>query len=268
MENAKMKGLRTQINKSVLDFNGAIGDSSLVALNDARAEITELVKQYKDEAFECFIAEVKKAEKPLIDAVTRLKFDVLRFKEVKEDGVVSEGKVEETTVAPDWVKVCDRLGISTTWQYDADALARLVALRVAKDIECKDADIKELGEKFRMSAKARKMIHEGKDPTSNNQLVKGMQDFNDKLFGSIGKVNNKDLAYIRECFTKKGKEQGTVGLGTGKQLTNLLFEVAHNIITGDAYRVAYKKMKEKKEKAPEAPKSEAGTVAIPDEHVA
>ena len=266
MENAKMKGLRAKINKAVLDFNGAIGDSSLPAMYDAKTDINELLKQYKDESFDCFIGEIKKAENPLIEAVTRLEYDGLRFKEKKENGVVTDGSIEEVKLAPDMVKVCERLGLSTTWQYDVEAYARLISLRAAKDIECKDADIKELGEKFRMSAQARKMIHEGKDPTSNNQLVKGLQDLSDKVFGQVGKVNNKDLAYVRECFTKKGKEKGTVGLGTGRLMHNLFAEVVHNIITGDAYRVAYKQMKEKK--APEAPKTETETVTVPDEHAA
>ena len=185
MENAKMLELHGKLNGLMNDFNGAIGDMSLVAMNQAREDIKTTLKEYKDASFDAFIEMIKgtDCENKLVKAVEILDYPILKFKVSRENGVETEGSIVEfddegkrIVAQADPVDVAGRLGLSTTWQYKIDPVARLFALRVAKDLECKEADIKELSAKYRMSNKARQLIHEGKDPTSNNQLVKALQE--------------------------------------------------------------------------------------------
>ena len=269
MENsAKMNELKVKLDGFVDDFNGAVGDVSLVAMNDAQASINETLKEYKTASFDNTISYLKGVEKPLIEALKLLDYPVYKFKVNRENGVVIDGQLVPAKAPIDLVKVCERFGLDTVWQYDVEAIARLFALRVAKDLECKDSDINELSEKYRMSTQAKKLLREGKDPTSNNQLVTHLQKLSDKVFGQIGKINNKDLAFIREAFTKNGRERGSISVGTGRLMHNLFATVCHNVMLGEGYRVEYKKVKEKNDQAANETKTETVEVPKPDEKAA
>ena len=137
------------------------------------------------------------------------------------------------------------------WLYKSERLAHLLTQRVAKDIEVKAEAQKQIKDGYKLSDKA-KEVAIGKDPLSNKSLVSLLQEIMNALCyvdngkgANLLRCTNKDINFLMNLFTAEDrKSTSNVKVAKGKNTSQYVCKVAHNLITGKAYGVSGFKVEE------------------------
>ena len=255
--------IESEINGSVREWNEAFRKQDLKGMNAAEAALKESEAEYLEVKQHEVFCELKKAENPVIAAVTRYSFPVLRHKAVREDGVQVGIEMDERERQIDLMKLCRFCGFDTLWGYKVEKFGQLLCLRAAKELNMSAAEIKQIASTYYMKELARKEDL-GETPTSNTQIVKALQKVIDAFMfragdngGNIYRVNNHDVAYLLMCYTKRSsRKELTVQVSKTGFIHALLMDICHRIVTGGVYGLDYRQEKAKPAQGAE-PKKES-----------
>ena len=263
-----LEEIKAKIDGLVNNWRDAFAKNDLSGCHANEALIAEELKEYKKQSLNCALYALKKEADPMRAMVKQVTYDTLRFKHDRVEGVEVGAHIEPSTDRLNLVQVAKYCGKPTDFQYDAEKLAQLCAVRVVEDLneeldERKAAEVARVKAKYRISDKGR-AVDEGTDPTSNNQLIARVQRFVDKVFPGGGlKIVKRDLSFILNGFTKVSRDIGTIDIGQSKLMMRLLVDMLNRKVTGAAYNAAFKEAKEKAAKKAETAKVETIVVADP-----
>lgn len=259
--------IESEINGSIKEWNSAFKKQDLKGMTAAEAALKTSEAEYLEVKQHEVFCELKKAEKPVIAAVTRYSFPVLKHKTVREDGIEVGIELTEKERQIDLVKFCKFCELDTSWAYKVEKFGQLLCLRAAKELNMSAAEIKQIASTYYMKELARKE-NLGETPTSNTQIVKALQKVVDTFMFEAGdnganvyKVNNHDVAYLLMCYTKRSnRKELTVQVSKTGFVHALLMDICHRIVTGGVYGLDYRQEKAKPAQGSE-PKKESKPVA-------
>lgn len=175
----------------------------------------------------------------VVDALRAHDFEVLGHKNITENGAFVGLVAVEKTVNLDLRKWCEYHKYDLSWFYEMQALNKRLTMVVAETLGYTPEQVLAIDGSYAMHKMAEK-IALGETPTSNTQVVKHLQKVFDLLAPGAGKVNNHDIAFIRSCYTKKGREALKVACAKHSALQGILLDVFHRVVTGGVYTVDYK----------------------------
>ena len=247
---AALAEVAAKLEKMVCDGNKAIAEGTLSA--DFAAGFAVLEKEYADLQARMVYDELAKEPNPVIAAIKRYSYTVIKHKEVKDTDSkkIAELSIVEKEKQIDLLKFCTYAKLDTFWQFAASKLNQLLCLRAAKELHFTASEIAKIAKSYYLREKARE-IKMGKTPASNNALCKAVQRVIDTLLPpeldkqNIYKCNNHDVAYLLMCYTKKGRSALSIAVAKDSSIRNLIMDICHRIIEGKQYTLEYTMVKEK-----------------------
>lgn len=240
-----------KIDEVIAQCNKAIDEKNFEAYNANMLALDELKSAYATLRAKEVYADLAQEEEPIISAIKMYSFEVVRIKEVKDKETHAVISIERDVKSKqiDLLKFCKQAELDTMWQYDVEACNQLLALRCAKSLGYTTTQIEQMSKSYFMQTQARK-IKMGETPTSNTKVCKMLQEVIDKIMPntdengkSILKVNSHDVAYLDNCYAKKGREQLTIALAKHDFLRRLIMDIMYRLLTDAKYSVEYKAIK-------------------------
>jgi len=258
----KTRTLATVLNElkaKVAEGNKAIG-SNVELTHSFLAGFSVLEKEYAKLVADKVYAELKKNPLPKVEASKQFSYPVMRKVEVKEDGKITELKLEESLRQIDILKFCEHgtqsTKLDTMWKYEAIELCHYISMVTASDIGYSELELAVVDKSYYMQKEARALVEKnlsnksGKIKVSNKSLVKRLQRVIDAILppedetkGNVYKVNNYHVNFILKGFTKLSRKPATISVAKDSFFRSLLFHVMHCLTTGkrcgiDGYRLA------------------------------
>lgn len=246
--------LEEQHKTNIEAYNVALKEENLKRLNELDAEIKEIESEYVSEVAKKVYDECLATDNPMKTAITRYSFPILSHKDEKVDGIVTNRVfVGDRVKQLDLLELCvysqrNKLpnALNDKWQFDAETLNQLLCMKLAKELGFKDKDIEKLAGSYFMSAVAKRM-KAGDTPESNTQVCKHLQTVVDGILfeadakgKNIYKCNNHDVAFLVECYARKGKNALSIKTAKHEYIRRLIADVMYRIVTKGVYTVEYK----------------------------
>ena len=243
----RLTEIRTEVGALVDKWNDLIwsGKAKQKDLATIDEKVQKLLKDYTSLKENQVFLECKATEDPMLEAVKRLTFTVIGVRDEKSgdaDDITVTRKVVEKTKEIDLAKLhkkCGSIGKDGGWIYKLEFFNCLLTMRAADDL---GLDPKEVNDSFAMDKLSRE-VDLGKNPTSNNNIVKTLQKVISAMIGEEYKATSHDMKYIDKVYTRKSKEALKVTCGNHRQLRSILAQVCHKLVTGKSYSIDYKKIK-------------------------
>lgn len=243
--------IRAELEAAVDAYNAAVKANDMKAAAHSEQMLKESEDEYLSEMQWQVFCALKQTDKPIVEAVRKYSFTILKHRTVKVDGVVTGVELVERERQIDLVKFCKHCEFDVTWQYKVEKFGQLLTMRAAKELNMTPAEVKAIASTYYMSELSRKEKL-GETPMSNTQIVRVLQSVIDAFLFEAGenganiyKVNNHDVAYLLMCYTKRGRGLLTVQVAKTGFVHSLILDVCHRIVTGKVYGVEYKMAKEK-----------------------
>lgn len=254
MSKEMLNKLKGEIEELVAEMNGAIADNDFNKVSDTEQALKDKEGQYALEKSHEIYDELYKEENPIKSACVLHSFSVVSHKNIREDGMLVGVEVCEKMRQINLVSLCKYLKIEHKWEYTIQKFNYLLCIRVAQETK-KEKEFKkwleEASRNYSMNALS-KAIELGETPTSNTQMCKVLQRIIDEMFfdddgkgKNITKVNNRDVNYLLQCYTKKSKTPLAVTSAKHSLLNSIIMDIAHKIILDKDYTIEYKVEKEK-----------------------
>jgi len=234
--------------------NTAIADGNLTA--DMLSLFPVWEKAYADKQENLVYKALSKEDNPRTAAVNRYDFGVKRHKEIRDNDTKRITKIEiadknKQILLDKFFKVAK---LDTAWVHAVSGFNQLMCLWAAQELGYTKAELDKLAKSYFLGKQV-KAITSGATPTSNNALCKALQKIIDGILPpenengvNAYKCNNHDIAYLKLCYIKKGRE--TLGLAISKDsyLRTLIYNVLHRIVGNKQYNLEYKMIEQKSEK--------------------
>lgn len=259
---ATMNEIKATLEAKAQEYNGLLLEKKYDKIPAITKEMDELVQDYAKKAKEEFIETSKAAENPLVDALTRLTYNVVAYRDVadKETNVVTRtivDKVRQISLADLYSAIPSKFHASN-WKYYVEKLNLLMCLWVAMELGAPASEIEKIKSDFRMQAASRD-IAMGKTPTSNTQLLAQVQTTIDQILYDEetveikGKTQNRnryrvtshDVVFLRHAYTKLGREVKHISTLNHGKLALVLAQIMNEKLTNTGYKADYAVNKEK-----------------------
>lgn len=259
---ATMQEIKTTLETKAQEYNGLLLEKKYDKIPTITKEMDELVQDYAKKAKEEFIETSKAAENPLIDALTRLTYTVVAYRDVadKETSVVTRtitDKTRQISLADLYTAMPSKFRASN-WKYYVEKLNLLMCLWVAMELGAPGSEIEKIKSDFRMDAAARD-ISMGKTPTSNTQLLAQVQTTMDQILydeetvtvkgktqtRNRYRVTSHDVVFLRHAYTKLGREVKHISCLNHAKLALVLAQIMNEKLTNTGYKADYAVNKEK-----------------------
>ena len=243
----KLESIKQQAIVKALAYEAALSQNDNTAMNTAIAGLKEVEKEYKKESFDEFIKMIRTTENPVLTAITTLQREVLKHREIREEGVLTGIELYITDEKVSMAKVFDRLGIANSWSALAAKLNYMYTLRAALDQGIEGEAFQKLKGNYMLAEEVKKAL-DGETPTSNTKMLTYLQDVLDAMIfvaRDDGKnkyrVLTKDVNALEKWHTSKDRRVigGTDAAGD-KAFDSYVTEVVHCIVTGTGYRMTGK----------------------------
>lgn len=256
--NEKLKGKSLEeIKAIIIALNEAVCKAEKVdERQEIESDLDETIGYYNNAQKTKVYAECQKAKNPMAKAVETFWIPTIRIKETvdkkAEIPIIVRTVVEGQKAIDllDFDKKAGGIGADPNWRFAIQRFNRFMTVDVALGIGA-EIDI----DNFHM-ADAAKQISLGKTPMSKTQSIKTIQGIIDQMLGDYlnnpdypkaFKVNQYDVRYIKEAYTKKdNKSIGGLNAANHKALTAIFMDIANRVLTG---RVGYT-LKQKEIKQP------------------
>lgn len=235
-------------------FNDALKKNDAKSMQAAKNQLNDLKKEYNHQSQLDIFSECAKTANPYKRAAEILTYKTIRATEEREDGITMGMTVEPGNPATlDIVALCKYCEKDHLWQYDVAQLSYLVCLNVAKGLSLPAEAIRDIKGKFLMKDAARK-VDMGIDPSSNNQLVKGLQAIIDKLLPeNVEAADDQklkalvcDIKYLKHGYVKADHGSTEVSVKKAqdvKVFTKYILTVMNRLLTNGNYSIDFKKVK-------------------------
>ena len=238
------------ITDNIAKYNEALKNNDLKALQEADVALDEAEKEYKARKKKIDYDNFKASASPMLAIITKFTYSYIGHQDVKdENGIVVERVLNPTPKVAhhDLRAFCRDAGLSTEWWGKICEYNKRLALVVAQGLNLSKERIKEIDRSYKMGwlVEQTKKAESGKDapdPRSKTQMAKALQAVIDAIyFEDDGKgknkyrVNNHDAFYLSQLFSKQGKKAMAVSSAKDLGLMNLVHNIYHGIVTGEAY---------------------------------
>lgn len=259
---ATMIEIKATLEAKAQEYNGLLLEKKYDKIPAITKEMDELVQDYAKKAKEEFLEISKTAENPLVDALTRLTYTVVAYRDVadKETNVVTRtimDKTRQISLADLYAAMPSKFRASN-WKYYVEKLNLLMCLWVAMELGAPGSEIEKIKSDFRMDAAARD-ISMGKTPTSNTQLLVQLQTTMDQILYDEetveikGKTQNRnryrvtshDVVFLRHAYTKLGREVKHISTLNHGKLALVLAQIMNEKLTNTGYKADYAINREK-----------------------
>ena len=245
MAEKRLKEIRAEVTEYVDKYNDLVmsGKAKAKDLAELEEKIKKGVSDYTSVKENDVFLECKATENPMLEAVKRLTFQTIAVKDEKSedgDGVVLKN-IDTRDRDIDLKKLhtkCGSIGANPSWIYILEKFNCLLTMKAADDL---GLDPKEVNDSYAMDKLARE-VEMGKNPTSNNNIVKTLQMVVSAMIGEEYKATSHDVKYIEKVYTRKSREALKVTCGNHKQLRGILAQVCHKLVLGKSYAIDYKKI--------------------------
>ena len=213
-------------------------------------DLNTIVKDYAAESKAQTYAKINKAENPMHAAIITFFYPVIKVAEKKdgETGVITRS-IEDAQKPIELGDLHKKLkdlnsegiGADKNWIYQVEKFNFHLTKRAADRVGAKvNTDA------FVMHDIA-KQIELGKNPCSNNQLLKTLQSIVTAMLGEGYKATSHDVNYLVDCYANDNRKSKTsIAAANHKTLRNYLKKVCYRILTnGKGYGVEQKEIKGK-----------------------
>lgn len=236
---AKLAELRAEAEALTTEYNNAIQSGKFAESVKIDADIDEKIHEYTSIARGIFFDECAETEDPMLAAVTKLRYTVIR----KKDEKVGEEKVPVRTISEkektvDLMKLhkhCNGIGADKQWHYIAEKMNCLMTAQKCIDL---GVDPKRVDDSYEMSEVA-KAIDMGKTPTSKTNMLKTLQMVITAMLGEERKATSHDVNYLLSVYAKKSKKALSITVSNQKAMREHLADICHHIVTGNPYDVEF-----------------------------
>lgn len=256
-----MQEIATQMKDQAQEYNAALTDKKYDELPTITKKMDDLQAEYAKLAKQEFLDISKGAESPLKDALTRLTYTVVVYKDNadKETQTVTRvitDKVKQISLA-ECFSAFPSAFRSPQWKYYVEKFNQLLCLNVADEIGATTTEKELIRNKFAMQQASRE-LDLGKP--SNTMLLKQLQRVIDQIyyeeeeFKSESKskteirnrirITSHDVFFLRHSYTKLGREVKKISTLNSGKLANVLAQVLNKLITESTYGVEFKQAKE------------------------
>jgi len=242
------EGYKADIDAAIKKYDEALGKNDAATMTTALDEAKKAASAYNDQ-MELDLFKSHKEDTDPIYGVLKCPFvDTLKIVEAKEDGRPIGLYAEDTEKLISLKKLYKNSLKKLDWEPKVQHFTELLTERAAQNLGIATDGIRD---NFKMSAKA-KAEPIMADPLSNSSLLKALQSaidaivFKDDGTGSNAyKANNRDLKFIRACFTTENRrERLGVSASKSERVTNLIVKALYRVLNDLAYSLDYKKLTE------------------------
>ena len=264
MAKRNLATIEAEIKANIQAYNEAVGNEDIKAINACNVEQDKLEKEYAQLAeVKCYV-DLKKMENPMLEAIKKYGFDVLKHKDVviKTTSINDDGEEEEVTSITRELTIKEKqidlvkfdahgkktVSVDPLWKYEMQCLNQLFCIRTAQELkvpfDCKS---------YYMDKQA-KRIEDGETPVSNTAMLEAVQKLVDMIIyekqedkdANKYRVNSRDVTAIIMQYTKSGK--GRLGIAVAKHnyFARIIGKVLYRIVTGEQYSMEYTISKDKK----------------------
>lgn len=213
-------------------------------LEDVVAKYAEISKS------QCYKA-AKDSGDPMEYAVREFYFPTIRVKETKDtDTGVTTREIQDVAKPIDLGDLHKRLegiGADKMWFYAAEKLNYYLTVRAAQRMGA-DTFAKLLAKNDSMTMnQLSRDFNLGKNPVSNTNLLKTLQQVVTMMLGGEYKVTSHDVNYLVDVYSNDNKKSKTgITAANHKTLRNYLKKVCYRVLTdGTGYDVEQKEVKVK-----------------------
>lgn len=258
-----MQEIATQMKDQAQEYNAALTDKKYDELPAITKKMDDLQAEYAKLAKQEFLDISKGAESPLKDALTRLTYEVVVYKDNadKETQTVTRvitDKVKQISLA-ECFSAFPSAFRSPQWKYYVEKFNQLLCLNVADEIGATTTEKELIRNKFAMQQASRE-LDLGKP--SNTMLLKTLQRVIDQIYyeeeefksesksGTKTEIRNRirvtshDIKFLQHAYTKLGREVKRISTLNSGKLANVLAQVMNKLITETAYGVDFKQAKD------------------------
>ena len=258
-----MQEIATQMKDQAQEYNAALTDKKYDELPAITKKMDDLQAEYAKLAKQEFLDISKGAESPLKDALTRLTYEVVVYKDNadKETQTVTRvitDKVKQISLA-ECFSAFPSAFRSPQWKYYVEKFNQLLCLNVADEIGATTTEKELIRNKFAMQQASRE-LDLGKP--SNTMLLKQLQRVIDQIYyeeeefksesksGTKTEIRNRiritshDVKFLQHAYTKLGREVKRISTLNSGKLANVLAQVLNKLITETAYGVDFKQAKD------------------------
>lgn len=258
-----MQEIATQMKDQAQEYNAALTDKKYDELPAITKKMDDLQAEYAKLAKQEFLDISKGAESPLKDALTRLTYTVVVYKDNadKETQTVTRvitDKVKQISLA-ECFSAFPSAFRSPQWKYYVEKFNQLLCLNVADEIGATTTEKELIRNKFAMQQASRE-LDLGKP--SNTMLLKQLQLVIDQIYyeeeefksesksGTKTEIRNRiritshDVKFLQHAYTKLGREVKRISTLNSGKLANVLAQVLNKLITETAYGVDFKQAKD------------------------
>lgn len=250
-----MPEIKTSLEEKARAYNIALSENKFDKLPTISNEMDQLVADYGKAAKTEFLDISKAAANPLEDALTRLTYQVLVYKDVadKETKTVTREvnyKIKQITL-DECFNAFPAAFHSNIWKRYVEKFNFLLCMNVADDIGVPASEKETIRDRFAMKQASRD-LDLGKP--SNTMLLKQLQMVIDSIFyqeeefkgetRNAIRITSHDVNFLQRAYTRLGREVKHIATLNSAKLASVLAQVLNKIITDTAYGVEYKKSNE------------------------
>lgn len=253
----RMNEILGELEIKAKEYNEAYEYHELEQTKHISAEMDDLVDEYNDLAEAEILRTCRLAEKPLVEAAVRLKYETITYKDVALD---KEDKGNTTRVV-DWnARYIDTqklhkaqpggVGEDTSWIHAVQRLNYLLTLRQAYKLEIPERDLNKIADCYAMKQEAKKFEGLQMDSQATYDVIQADIDKIIKMMiGEEYSATAADVAYLDGVYSRKSsKSKLTVSVSNHSNMRNHMLDICHRAITGEYYSVDAKLNKKAAEK--------------------
>lgn len=242
---AKLPELEVKIREKVVNYNTAVFEDKLKEAADIEKEVEDMIGEYAGYARTICFSECAEAENPMIEAVKRLRFEVIGTHDKNDENsthpmreVVKKEKPIDLLALNRW---CKGIGADKNWPYIAEKFNMLMTAQMAIDL---GIDPTQINSCYYMS-EISKGISLGTNPTSKTKILATLREVIKSMIGEeyVPAVLSKDVNFLFRVYSKKSRKALTVTAANHKSLVGFLAEICNRVVTGGMYDIDYKRVK-------------------------
>lgn len=252
MAKGTMPEIKATVEELVRQQNELLADEKISEAHAMNETVDQLVNRYTNLArSECF-KELLASENPMHAAVLKLTYQSIRVKETedKETGVITRTVIDvdkDIDLLALNKQSKDGIGADKGWFHKIQKLNYLLAVAVGQSIgdpKWDTQNLPKISDSFVMTDIARGLSF-GKTPTSNTQILKTLTNIVQAMIGEEFKPTSHDVAFLRECYSRKDRTAKTVQLPNHKSFCLMMRDVCNNCMTKSGYAANSKAVKTK-----------------------
>lgn len=198
-------------------------------------------------------SELRGAENPMVEAATRLYFDTVKLRDMKQDDGSTRRVVVETRKPIDPLRlhkaINGGIGADKLWWSRVERLNTLLIAAAAEKLNAistdgKKIDVTKIMDTAAMREESKKLkLHSDGDPNNIELFTNDVQETVDAMLGKGYTVTPNMVDFLRRAHEKTGKDMMTLTCTTHKTMRQCMMAVCHSAITGEDFVLDYKKVK-------------------------